>query len=95
MDKSDIKKINLSKDIDEIKEVLYNWFSFDRQKAEEIIRKHNLSNSKVAAMNSPTNPGYVKFENSTDEMIKNNLSQILKILEAEYYEEIIKEKNNI
>jgi len=92
MDKSDVKKLKLLMDIDEIKSVLYNSFPFDRQKAEDIIKKHNASNLKVAVMNSPFNSDYVRFEQATDEMLKNNLITIIKILESEYYDEMSKKE---
>lgn len=84
-----IKILNLSKDINEIVELLKNPY-FDRNKAQEIIKKHNLSNEKVAAFNSPLNPTYVRFEHSTDDMMKNNIVFILEILKAELAEELSK-----
>lgn len=92
MDKSDVKKLKLLIDINEIKSLLYNSFPFDRQKAEDVIRKHNVSNLKVSAMNSPYNYDYIRFEQATDEMIKYNLINIIEILETEYYEETTKSK---
>lgn len=83
------KLIKLAKDIDEILEVLNNPI-FDISKAQDIIKKHNLSNEKVAAYNSPLKPGYVLFENSTEEMLKNNLTVIHEILYIEYVEELKK-----
>lgn len=85
LDDKDIKLLNLERDISEIVEVLTNKI-FDRNKAENIINKHNLTNLKIAAINSPLNPGFVRFEYSTDEMIRNNLSLILEILEVEFAE---------
>lgn len=84
-----IKILNLSKDINEIVELLNNPY-FDRNKAQEIIKKHNLSNEKIAAVNSPLNPEYVRFEYSTDDMLKNNIAFILEILKAELVEELSK-----
>lgn len=59
---------------------------FNRANAERIIRKHNLKNIKVAIMNSPFQPTYVKFENATNEMLKSNLEAIYTILNKEYIE---------
>lgn len=84
-----IKLLNLTKDINEILEVLVN-VTFDRNKAENIIVKHNSTNEKVNLINSPLNPGFVRFEESTEDMIKNNLLVILEILKAEYAEEMAK-----
>ncbi len=84
--------MNLLNDINEIMKVLNNQI-FDREKAQDIIRKHNVSNRKILIVNSPLNPGFVRFEYSTDEMIKNNLNIILKILKAEYVEELSKQDN--
>ena len=49
------EKIKLMSDKNEIIELL-NKPQFDRKKAENIIVKHNLSNEKVAELNSPLNP---------------------------------------
>lgn len=84
-----IKILNLSKDINEILELLNNPY-FDRNKAQDIIIKHNLNNEKVALVNSPLNPTYVRFEHSTDDMMKNNIVLILEILKADLSEELAK-----
>ena len=68
------KIISLVKDIEEIDNVINNNI-FDRTEAEDIIRKHNLSDLEVAFLNSPLNPGYTKFENATDNMIFNNTKE--------------------
>lgn len=84
------KIISLVKDIEEIDNVVNN--TFDRAKAEDIVRKHNFSDLEIAILNSPFNPGYVKFENATDNMIVNNLLQIKSILFAKLQKEISEDK---
>lgn len=74
-------------DIDEINDVLFSP-NFDRKKAEEIIRKHNITNQKVGIMNSPCNPGFITFNQAPDEMVKRNLSNIKTILQVENIEEL-------
>lgn len=56
------EKIKLMSDKYEIIELL-NKPQFDRKKAENIIVKHNLSNEKVAELNSPLNPYTERLEN--------------------------------
>lgn len=85
-----IKLINKLNDIKEIEELLNNK-RFDRDKAQSIIVKHSTSNEKIAVVNSPLNPGFVRFEHSTDEMMSNNLNMILQILKTEYAEELLKQ----
>lgn len=77
-----VKKTKLINDINEIIELL-NKPQFDRKKAENIIVKHNLSNEKVAELNSPLNPYTERLENLTDDEIKSNLIMILSILDLE------------
>lgn len=76
------KKIKLMSDKYEIIGLL-NKPQFDRKKAENIIVKHNLSNEKVAELNSPLNPYTERLENLTDDEIKINLIMILSILDLE------------
>lgn len=78
-----VKKTELINDINEIIEVLKEP-QFDRKKAENIIVKHNLSNEKVAELNSPLNPYTERLENLTDDMIIENLKIILSVLYLEY-----------
>lgn len=76
------EKIKLMSDKYEIIELL-NKSQFDRKKAENIIVKHNLSNEKVAELNSPLNPYTERLENLTDDTIIENLKIILSILDLE------------
>lgn len=78
-----VKKTELINDINEITELLKEP-QFDRKKAENIIVKHNLSNEKVAELNSPLNPYTERLENLTDDMIIENLKIILSVLYLEY-----------
>ena len=66
------EKIKLMSDKYEIIELL-NKPQFDRKKAENIIVKHNLSNEKVAELNSPLNPYTERLENLTDDTIIENI----------------------
>lgn len=66
----------------------------DRKKAEQIIRKHNCSDFHVAAMNSPLNPGFVTFEQATDQMLAQNLAIIQTILSAKLMGKSINELRN-
>ena len=78
---SNFEIIKINNDIEEIKNLLNN---FDRSKSIETIKKHNATNLNISVINSPFNPGFVTFENATDDMIKNNLLIILNILQTEY-----------
>ena len=91
--KETINKIKISHDIQEITDVLNNPCGFDRKKAEEIIKKHNISNAKIAAMNSPLSPNYIRFEYATNDMVANNLVGILSILKLELVQETKKYTN--
>ena len=76
----------LRSDIHEIEAVLNRYqqgMGFDRQKAEEIIQKHNRSDAAVAAYNSPLIPGWIAFEQASDEAMYCNLVAIRNILLAE------------
>lgn len=74
------KVLDIAKDIKEINDVLNPNVIFDRKKAEDIIRKHNVTDELVATFNSPLNPGYTTFEKATNEMVMNNLISIRNIL---------------
>ena len=88
----------LRSDIHEIEAVLNGYqqgMGFDRQKAEEIIQKHNHSDIAVATYNSPIRPGWITFEQASDVTVYCNLVAIRNILLAELkgksVEEIIEE----
>ncbi len=89
MDK--LKIVHLENDIKEIDEILSAMW-FDRRKAEETIRKHNLTDAKVAVFNSPLNPNVVRLDKLTDEQVANNLLSIRVILCGELAEELAKEE---
>lgn len=74
------KILEIEKDIKEIEEVLNPNIIFNRVKAENIIRKHNIKDEVVSLYNSPINPDYITFKNAIDEMVKNNLISIRNIL---------------
>lgn len=79
MNEKELKCANIISDINEIDGVLSAIY-FDRQKAEDIIRKHSTSDKTVAAINSPLSPGYITFDRATDDMVKNNLLIIRQVL---------------
>ena len=88
----------LRSDIQEIEAVLNRYqqgMGFDRQKAEELIQKHNHSDIAVATYNSPIRPGWITFEQASDVTVYCNLVAIRNILLAELkgksVEEIIEE----
>lgn len=70
-------KVKIEMDIKEIEEVLNPCVPFDRAKAENIIRKHNLTDKQIGVLNSPLNPGYIPFSQATDAQIRDNLKLIL------------------
>lgn len=91
MNNEHIEKIaHLQNDITEIDAVLKDTNGFDCDKAEQIIRKQNSTNIKVAAFNSPLRREFVPFERATPEMLRNNLINIRTILSEELAEEKLK-----
>lgn len=86
------KVLEVEKDIKEIDEVLNPNTVFNRTKAENIIRKHNIKDEVVALYNSPINPDYITFENATNEMVKNNLISIRSILLEDCCTKVLKNK---
>lgn len=52
----------------------------DRQNEKAIIRKNNMTEPKVAIMNSPVMPNYVTFDQASDVALYNNLLAIKVIL---------------
>lgn len=79
MDDKELKCAKIVSDIKEIDDTL-NSVYFDRQKAEDIIMKHTVTDITVAVINSPLSPGYTTFELATDDMVKNNLLIIRQVL---------------
>ncbi len=76
-------------DVHEIDDVLNSQF-FDRNKAESIIHKHNVTDEIIATINSPMNPDAKPFYMLTDDDIKVNLCIIRNYLVAK----LAKEQNN-
>lgn len=77
--------IQLTNDIAEIQGIFNHvnaGYPLERKKAEDIIRKHNATDPVVAAYNSPILPGYVTFQQATDQMILQNLNTIQIYLSA-------------
>ena len=77
---------DLERSIAEIRDLLLkkqNGHGFDRQKAEEIIRKHDVSEPAVAIMKSPLLRGWIPFRQANDDQVASNLIEIKTILEAE------------
>lgn len=89
-------------DIAEIQKIINDYMQghrIDRQKAMEIIIHQNKKDAVIAAYNSPVNPGWVSFQNATDEQIVNNLNTTLLYLSgkmtAEGLRDLVKgEQNN-
>ena len=71
--------VKLLNDIDEIQDVFDRvraGYPLDRKKADDIIRKHNLTDPVVAASNFAPNSVYVTFEQATDSMCLDKLESI-------------------
>ena len=71
--------VKLLNDIDEIQDVFDRvraGYPLDRKKADDIIRKHNLTDPVVAASNFAPNSVYVTFEQATDSMYLDKLESI-------------------
>lgn len=83
------KIAKIKKDIREIDDVL-NAQIFDRNKAEDIIHKHNITDEIVGTFNSPLNPNVKPFYMLDDNAIKANLSAIRDYLAVK----LVKEQNN-
>ncbi len=89
MNDKELKCANIKSDIDEIDEVL-NAQAFDRKKGEDVIRKHNVTDETVAQINSPLVPGFMPFNQASDDMVRNNLVVIRQVLLAK----LAKEQSN-
>lgn len=77
--------IKLLNDIDEIQDVLNRVNAgclLDRKKAEDIIRKHNLTDPVVAASNFAPNSVYVTFDQASDSMYLDKLEFIRSYLSS-------------
>lgn len=64
-------------DIAEIQKILNDYRQgrrIDRQKVAEIIGRLNMKDIAIAGFNSPLNPGWVSFQNATDEQLANNMN---------------------
>lgn len=64
-------------DIAEIQKILNDYRQgrrIDRQKVAEIIGHLNMKDIAIAGFNSPLNPGWVSFQNATDEQLANNMN---------------------
>lgn len=82
----------ISDDIKEINKILDN---FDRDKAEQIIKKHTLTDETVAVINSPLSPNFIPFNQAPDYMVKDNLIIIRQVLlDNLAKEQNAKEQNN-
>lgn len=89
-------------DIAEIQKIINDYRQgrrIDRQKAAEIIGRLNVKGIAIAGFNSPLNPGWVSFQNATDEQLANNMNITLLYLSgkmtAEGLKDLVKgEKNN-
>lgn len=70
---------------------------FDRQKAEEIIVKHTLSDPVIGACNNSNSRSFIPFSQATDEMVYQHLCLIrqylLKKRELELSEKLLKREN--
>jgi len=88
-------------DIAEIQKIINDYRQgrgIDRQKATEIIRRLNMKDIAIAGFNSPLNPGWVSFQNATDEQLVNNMNITLLYLSckmtAEGLNDLVKEDKN-
>ena len=89
-------------DIEEIKKILNDYRQarkIDREKAAEIIGRLNQKDIVVASFNSPLKPGWVSFQNATDEQFVDNLNATLQYLSKKATVEALKDlgegdKNN-
>ena len=92
---SEMDVIKFVDDIAEIQRVFDHvkaGYPLDRKKAEDIIRKHNASDPAIAAYNSPMLPGFVTFQQATDQMLLNNLNTIQAYLSAKMIGKSIDER---
>ena len=81
-------------DIAEIQKIINDYRQgrrIDRQKVAEIIGRLNMKDIVIAGFNSPLNPGWVSFQNATDEQLANNMNITLLYLSGKMTAEGLKE----
>ena len=81
-------------DIAEIQKIINDYKQgrrIDRQKVAEIIGRLNSKDFAIASFNSPFNPGWVSFQNATDEQIANNMNATLLYLSGKMTAEGLKD----
>lgn len=89
-------------DIAEIQKIINDYKNgrrIDRQKAAEIIGRLNMKDMAIASFNSPLIPGWVSFQNATDEQLFNNMNITLlylsgKMTASELKDRIKRDNNN-
>jgi len=81
-------------DIAEIQKIINDYrqgCGIDRQKATEIIGRLNMKDIAIAGFNSPLNPGWVSYQNATDEQLVNNMNITLLYLSGKLTAEGLKD----
>lgn len=81
-------------DIAEIQKIINDYRQgrgIDRQKTMEIIGRLNMKDIAIAGFNSPLNPGWVSFQNATDEQLVNNMNITLLYLSSKMTAEDLKD----
>lgn len=89
-------------DIVEIQKIINDYRQgrgINRQKVTEIIGRLNMKDIAIAGFNSPLNPGWVSFQNATDEQLANNMNITLLYLSgkmtAEGLKDLVKGDKNV
>lgn len=80
-------------DIAEIQKIINDYRQgrgIDRQKVTEIIGRLNMKDIAIAGFNSPLNPGWVSFQNATDEQLASNMNITLLYLSGKMTAEGLK-----
>lgn len=81
-------------DIAEIQKIINDYRQsrrIDRQKVVEIIGRLNSKDIAIASFNSPLNPGWISFQNATDEQLANNMNITLLYLSGKMTAEGLKD----